>query len=204
MAVSFLTTRVKAPDEDDQSKLYRVLQYVNGLDPAKHVLVLTFDPRNPQIDAYIDASYAPHAHAKSQTGGVVRLDPSAGGLYCTSEKQNLVTKSSTEAEVVGLSNVATQVVYIQNLMKAQGYDMPPAIIYQDNQSAMAMMSNGGATAKLTRHINIRYFWMKDNVERGEVCIKYMPTDDMLADVLTKPLQGEKFRNFVSRLLGADE
>lgn len=113
-----------------------------------------------------------------------------------------MTKSSTEAELVGLSNVASQVIYLQNVVRAQGYNMPPAIVYQDNQSAMAMMRNGSATAKLTRHINIRYFWLKDNVERGEVTIQYMCTTDMLADVLTKPLQGEQFTSMARRLLQA--
>ena len=204
LAVSFLTTRVQAPDEDDAGKLLRVLQYMNGCDAKEHVLVLTFDPHNPQVYAYIDASFAPHAHAKSQTGGVIFLACEGGGVYSTSEKQNIVTKSSTEAELVGLSNVATQVVYIMNLLKAQGYTMPPAIIYQDNMSTMAMIANGSATAKLTRHINIRYFWVKDNVERGEVCIQYMPTEDMVADVLTKPLQGHLFRRLAQRLRTSEE
>jgi hypothetical protein len=91
-----------------------------------------------------------------------------------------------------------------NLLKAQGYTMPPAIIYQDNMSTMAMIANGSATAKLTRHINIRYFWVKDNVERGEVCIQYMPTEDMVADVLTKPLQGHLFRRLAQRLRTSEE
>jgi hypothetical protein len=202
LAVSFLTTRVQAPTLVDASKLVRVLKYLNGLNPREHELVLSFDVRNPQIYAFIDASYAPHAHAKSQTGGVITLGARGGALYCTSEKQSIVTKSSTEAELVGLSNVASQVIYLQNLLRAQGYNMPPAIVYQDNQSAMAMMRNGSATAKLTRHINIRYFWLKDNVERGEVTIQYMCTSDMLADVLTKPLQGEQFTSMARRLVQA--
>ena len=202
LAVSYLTTRVQAPTAVDASKLIRVLKYLNGLDPREHELVLSFNARNPQIYAFIDASYAPDEHAKSQTGGVIALDACGGALYCTSEKQSIVTKSSTEAELVGLSNVASQVIYLQNVVRAQGYNMPPAIVYQDNQSAMAMMRNGSATAKLTRHINIRYFWLKDNVERGEVTIQYMCTTDMLADVLTKPLQGEQFTSMARRLLQA--
>jgi hypothetical protein len=200
LAVSFLTTRVQSPTVVDASKLIRVLKYLKGLDPREHELVLSFNPHKPQIYAFIDASYAPHAHAKSQTGGVITLDARGGAVYCTSEKQSIVTKSSTEAELVGLSNVASQVIFLQNLLRAQGYNMPPAVVYQDNQSAMAMMRNGIATAKLTRHINIRYFWLKDNVERGEVTIQYMCTSDMLADVLTKPLQGEQFTIMARRLL----
>ena len=66
---------------------------------------------------------------------------------------------------------------------------------------MALISKGRATAPKTRHIRLRYFWLKDRVDTGDIVIKYLPTGEMLADVLTKPLQGEAFFWMRDRLLG---
>ncbi len=71
--------------------------------------------------------------------------------------------------------------------------MGPADVFQDNHSTMALAAKGRSTSDRTRHIHIRYFFVKDRVDSGEVSVKYMPTKLMLADILTKPLQGELFR-----------
>jgi hypothetical protein len=66
---------------------------------------------------------------------------------------------------------------------------------------MLLAKNGRASSgKRTRHINIRYFFIADRVKSGEASIEYCPTDEMLADYLTKPLQCAKFRKFRDRIL----
>jgi uncharacterized protein YcgI (DUF1989 family) len=70
------------------------------------------------------------------------------------------------------------------------------IIYRDNQSSMKMETNGKASSgKRTRHFDIKYFYITDLIQRGEVTIEYCPTDDMIADYMTKPLTGWKFKLF---------
>ena len=71
----------------------------------------------------------------------------------------------------------------------QGYQLDAATIYQDNQSTMAMVKKGHSNSERSRHISIRYFFVKDRVDQGEVKIEYKPTGEMVADILTKPLQG---------------
>ena len=69
-------------------------------------------------------------------------------------------------------------------------------MYQDNQSAILLENNGKkSSSKRTRHINIRYYFITDRVKNGELEIEYFPTDDMVADYFTKPLQGKKFLQF---------
>ena len=85
-------------------------------------------------------------------------------------------------------------------MIAQGYKIGPATVYQDNQSTMALVKNGRSKSERTRHIAIRYFFMADRVASGEISVEYMPTGDMLADILTKPLQGALFKRLRNRLL----
>ena len=78
--------------------------------------------------------------------------------------------------------------------------MEAATIFQDNQSTLALLEKGYSNNKRTRHINIRYFYLKSKVDDGEVVLEYMPTDEMIADILTKPLQGEKFIQLRDSLL----
>ena len=70
--------------------------------------------------------------------------------------------------------------------------MPAMTILQDNQSCMALIARGRSGAERTRHIQIRYFWVKERVDKGEAKIEYLRSEDMYANVLTKPLQSAQF------------
>jgi len=75
-------------------------------------------------------------------------------------------------------------------MEAQGFKRKETIIYQDNQRAILLEKNGReSSGKRTRHMNIKYFFIKDRVDKGEITIKFCPTEEMVADHFTKPLQG---------------
>ena len=84
----------------------------------------------------MDASYGVHHDGKSHTGSCVVIGD-VGAVHCRSSKQLIVTKLSTEAELVGLSDSANQGLYIRTFLIAQGYHMPAMTILQDNQSCMA-------------------------------------------------------------------
>jgi hypothetical protein len=105
---------------------------------------------------------------------------------------------------VGVNDTVPQIVWTRNFLQAQGYDMGPSDVYRDNQSAMLLEKNGEASSgRRTRHINIRYLFVTDRVAKGEVIIKYCPTKEMLADFLTKPLQGTPFRQFRDTIMNID-
>ena len=87
-------------------------------------------------------------------------------------------------------------------LEEQGYEVEMSRLYQDNQSAMLLEINGKASSsKRTRHVNIRYFFIKDLVSRGELKVEYCPTDSMVADFFTKPLHGKKFLEFRDIIMG---
>jgi hypothetical protein len=87
-------------------------------------------------------------------------------------------------------------------MEAQGYTVSSNILEQDNQSAIHLATNGRSSAgPKSRHIDIRYFWLKDRIQSGAVHIRHCPTLEMLADFFTKPLQGHLFRFFKAIVLG---
>ena len=150
------------------------------------------------LQAWIDSSFAPHGDAKSHTGLVIALDN--GPIFASSTKQKLVSKSSTEAELIALSDSLSQVIWSREFLIGQGYPIGQTKVNQDNKSTISMIKNGKGSSKRTRHVNIRYFWVKERVDKGEVEISYLQTADMVADILTKPLQGELFRKLRGRLL----
>ena len=195
LPISFLSTRVQSPDTDDWKKLERVLKYLSG---TKEMGIVLRPDDDLSLEAHIDASYGVHEDGKSHSG--MHLSLGLGAFFVKSSKQKIVTKSSTEAELVALSDMCSTVLWSREFLIAQGYDMPPAKVYQDNQSTMALIDKGESHSERTRHIKIRYFWVKDNVDSGDLEIIYQPTDDMIADVLTKPLQGDKFLRMRSLLL----
>jgi hypothetical protein len=195
LAVSFLTTRVQSPDIDDLHKLNRVLKYLNG---SSHLGMILRADEPMQILTYIDASYGVHVDGKSHSGLYVTLG--GGSILSKSTRQKIVTKSSTESELVAQSDFASEAIFFKEFLNAQGIAVPYATIFQDNMSTIAMTSNGISKSDRTRHMNIRYFWTKERVDTGELKITYIPTEDMIADILTKPLQGDKFNELRSKLL----
>ena len=151
---------------------------------------------------YPDAAFAVHKDFKSHTGGVLTLGK--GAVTTISAKQKLNTKSSTEAEVVAVDDVLPQALWTRNFLMEQGYECKTTI-YQDNTSAIQLETNGTeSSSKRTRHINIRYYFIKDNVDKQHVQIMYCPTDDMLGDYPSKPLQGKKFRKQRKALMNLQE
>ena len=197
LAVIFLCTRVSKCTEQDRRKLRRLLEYINGT--IERTYTLGADDMG-KLRAWVDASYAVHPDFKSHTGGVMSLG--RGGIVCKSSKQKLNTKSSTEAEVVGASDYLPNILWVTNFLKEQGYDMVENILEQDNESAIKLETNGRLSAgPRSRHIDIRYFWIKDRTKQAGIKIRHCPTLQMLGDFLTKPLQGSLFRMFRDVILG---
>ena len=196
--VAFPTKRVTKPQGDDMRKLERTIQYIRG----SRDLGLTLQVEDPiVVKCYVDASYGVHQDMKSHTGSAITLGK--GVVYAKSSTQKLTTKSSTEAELVGLSDSANQVLWARHFMRDQGYEDRSAIIFQDNKSTIQLINNGRSNSERTRHIDIRYFFLHDRIKDQQITITYKPTNEMLADMLTKPLQGEQFRAFRNLLLNTN-
>ncbi len=93
---------------------------------------------------------------------------------------------------------------MQNFVEAQGHPVSDSVVYQDNQSAMLLKKNGRASSsKQTRHINIRYFFVTDQIASKEMHVEYCPTKEMLANFFTKPLQGTPFCKFQDEIMNID-
>ena len=198
LPVIFLTTRVTKATEEDLKKLRRVLRYVNGTSDLGLILGADDDGRL-RIITYGDASFGVHADGKSHSGILISLG--RGGIIIKAVKQKIVTKSSTEAELVTLSDAASLTAYQMQFLESLGFPPEPALVYQDNMSTMNLAINGRSNSDRTKHIKLRYFFIKQYLDSGEFELVHCPTDLMIADVLTKPMQGDKFIRLRDLLLG---
>ena len=99
-------------------------------------------------------------------------------------------------ELIAANDLLNSIIWTNYFLEAQGYASTDTAMFQDNKSCMLLHNNGKASSsKRTRHLNIRYYFLSDRIVNGELRVEFCPTDDMVADYFTKPLQGEKFRKF---------
>ena len=125
-----------------------------------------------------------------------------GIINSKSSKQKINTKSSTEAELVGASDFISHTMWTDWFLKGQGYVVKSNIFYQDNQSAILLEKNGrNSCGEKSRHINIRYFFIKDVLKRERITVTHCPTEQMIADYFTKPLQGNLFTTLRDTIMG---
>jgi hypothetical protein len=75
----------------------------------------------------------------------------------------------------------------------------PLVIYQDNKSTITMAKAGRGSFKRSKHIANRYYWIKQFIDSGEIVVEYKPTNEMIADFLTKPMSGPKFADIMMKL-----
>jgi hypothetical protein len=165
-AVAFLTTRVKTPDEDDWGKLKRLLRYIRGT--IYMPLILKADWLNI-VKWWVGASFATHKYCRGHTGGTMSLG--RGSIIGISKKQKINTRSSTEAELVGVDDVAPQMLWTRYFMEEQGMKIDESILNQEEQgmkidesilnqdciSAMILEKNEKeSSSKRTKHIRAGY------------------------------------------------
>ena len=124
-----------------------------------------------------------------------------GAAISQSTGQKVNARSSTEAEIIAVDDGMGIMLWSRGFLEAQGVNVEDNILHQDNQSAILLETNGKASSsKRTRHLNIRHFFVTDQVKQGTLTIKYCPTDQMLADHFTKPVTGAKFQELWTKIM----
>jgi hypothetical protein len=129
-----------SPTEIGQRRLQkkaRAMKYLQGTVDLP--LTLSSDGRG-MLAWWVDASYAVHPDMKGHTGGVLSMGQ--GAVYSTSTRQKLVTRSSTESELVGIQDVMPDILWTKNFLEAQGFSVTETILHQDNQSCILLAKNG--------------------------------------------------------------
>jgi hypothetical protein len=166
-------------------------------------ITLRCDNGIPTIHIFTDAAYGIRSIDRhSQTGVCVMIDSAT--IVARSAKQKLVTKSSTESELVACSDSLVYGIIIRNIFEELNIQHHGVIVHQDNEATIKLITNKKSSTIRTKHISIRYFYIRDRIKSEGITIVHTPTTEMIADILTKPIQGKQFLKLRSMLMNGDK
>ena len=162
-------------------------------------MTLRFTKTPIDIIGYADSDFAgDSSDRKSTTGWLIKLGMNT--ISWKSSKQRLVTLSTTEAEYVAACDATREAMWMQNLLtELQVTNNKSATLHQDNQSAI-FIENNDSVKQRTKHIDIKYHFIREQVQNNKLEIQYCPTAEMTADILAKPLNKTKFTKHRMALL----
>jgi transposase InsO family protein len=195
-AVSILCQKVSAPTDVDLTEAKRILRYLKGTMDWK--LTLGKKQAPDQLIAFTDSDWAEdRVDRKSNTGYLCCL--SGALLAWKSKKQTIVATSSAEAEYIALSTAAKELLWIKRVAKSFGMNQQnPIKVFSDSTSAIAMVVNPKSSSK-SKHIDTKFHHVKDLVAKKIISLEYVPTQQNVADILTKPLGKSKVKQFRASL-----
>ena len=175
-------------NESHLSAVKRVFRYLKG---TMSMGIRYCKSSKWNLVGFSDADWAGNLDDRRSTSGNLFLLSNAPVSW-QSKKQSNVTLSTTEAEYVALSSATQELVWLRRLLSDIGeVFQDPTVLYEDNQGAISVANNPIIHAR-TKHIDIRYHFVREKVEDGTIQLKYCPTDEMIADILTKPLPTQRF------------
>jgi transposase InsO family protein len=171
----------------------RIYRYLIGTKE----LELMYGGEQRGLVGYVDADGASQEHRRAISGYVFMVD--GGAVSWSSKKQELVTLSTAEAEYVAQTHAAKEAIWLRRLLTEIFHPIDsPTTLFSDSKSAIALAQDGHYHAR-TKHIDIRYHFIRYIIEAGTIKLVYCPTNDMTADTLTKALPSVKAKHFAAAL-----
>jgi hypothetical protein len=175
-----------APTKPQWEAVQYALRYLNGTRD----LGISFGGSSSILEMFVDADHAGADDRKSRTGWAARR--LGGPLSWSSAKQSVVALSTCESEYNAGADAAKEALHLRQLMVDFGSELVCVPIHIDNQSALAVIGNIETSRKL-KHIDVRYHFMRDRVQKKHVRFEYVSTDLNVADFFTKVAPVLKFR-----------
>ncbi len=197
-AVSKVSEHLKNPTEKDWITVKRILRYLKGTQEIG--LVFGGSEAKRDLEGWADADWAGDAKSRlSRTGYVFKI--AGGAISWSSKKQASIALSTAEAEYVSGCLGTQEAVWLRRFIEGLGEKLNTPILNMDNQGAIALGKNP-VHHNRTKHIDIKYHFIREKVLNGEIDLRYCPTQDMIADTLTKALAKPSFKKF-SQMMGLD-
>jgi len=173
----------------------RIMRYLKGTMDLK----LCLGGKEVSLRGYCDADWGGDANERRSTTGYVFF-VGVGAISWNCKRQPTIALSTTEAEYMATSQCTKEAIWLRKLMADVGLVQDGAtIIMCDNQGCIALAKNPTHHSR-TKHIDIQHHFIREKLESGEIGLKYCPTQDMVADVLTKALAKERHQN-LTRSMG---
>lgn len=194
-AVSILSRFQSCATERHWSGLKRVLRYLRGTTE----LYMLFDAHedNVALQGYADADFAKQFDdRKSNSGHIFQV---FGNMVSwATKRQQTVSLSSTEAEFVSLCNAAKEGIWLSSLLGEMGIATGTFTIYEDNVPCISIAEEPREHQR-SKHIDIKYMFLRDMIQAKKLRVKYVPTSEQLADIFTKPLGRQQFEKILEFL-----
>ena len=171
----------------------RIFRYLKGT----RELWLSYGSREIELEGYADADGSMMEDRKAVSGYAFIIN--GGAVSWSAKSQEIISLSTTESEYVAATYAAKEALWLRSLIyEVFGKSLPPTTLFSDNQSAIALAKEHQYHAR-TKHIDIRFHFIRWIIEEGKVRLVYCPTKDMVADVFTKALPSPKVKHFASAL-----
>jgi hypothetical protein len=201
-SMSLLSSRTHCLTKHDFELLNKLLGYMNSTMDLRLVL----RPKSLDLCAFSDASYALHKNSMVGQSGIIisfgPLDSTYNGLIISkSVKQKSVAKSTFEAELIALNETCDEVLWLRRFTsEIRGISfIKPSAIYVDNLPTINAITKENSNAKRRKHMDVRYFFMREHIKNGNIELKHIDSEYNIADFNTKILSGGlfyKFRNLI--------
>ena len=189
-AVTLLARFSNSPGRTHWEAVKQIFRYLVG---TKH-MALTYGMTSGGLIGYTDADGMSQPDRRAISGYAFLYN--GGAVSWSSKHQELVALSTTEAEYVAATHAAKEAMWIHSFLSDLFGDSSPTTLFCDNQSAISLAHNDQFHAR-TKHIDIRFHFIRWIVEEGKIKLLYCPTDSQVADVLTKALPSTKAKHFAS-------
>ena len=194
-SVSYLSRHMANPIPSHKSAVKRVFRYLKGSQNLELVFLGELQP----LQGYTDSSYADDKNTRRSTSGYL-FHMGSGAISWSSKRQSTVALSSCEAEYIAETQAAKEAIWLRRLLQEMllQENPSPTTIFADNQGAIALAKNPQFHAR-TKHIDTNVHFVREKQAEGVITLEYIPTEQQLADGLTKPLPREPFQRFRSSL-----
>ena len=174
----------------------KVIKYCSGT--KNHGLLYQRDNnKEMKIEVFCDSGYGTGTNRRSISGIIIKLNGNV--VSWASKRQDVVAQSTVEAEYIAMALAIKNLLWIIQLLHELGLRVElPVEVNEDNQGTIQLAKNPIISTR-SKHIDIRYHLIRDVLRQGYITIKYCPTDQMDADIMTKPLPKDTFIKFKQRL-----
>ncbi|XP_072401556.1 uncharacterized protein [Diabrotica undecimpunctata] len=195
-SVTYLSQFNKTHTKEHWLAAKRVLRYLKGT----RTVGINYRKSNVSLSGFVDSDWANNSSDRKSFYGFI-FSLAGGPISWECQKQRTLALSSTEAKYIGITEAAKESLYLTYLCKEifennvnckflfEGF---PMVIFNDNQSAIKLSENQ-VYHKRTKHIHVKYHFIREKVANNDIQLKYMSTNEMVADMLTKSLNSKKLQ-----------
>lgn len=192
-SVNFFSRYQGSQNETLWKNLKRVLRYIKG---TINLCLVFRKSRGQTVTCFADADYGSGEDRKSTSGFLIQIH--GNSVLWGTKRQNSVALSSTEAEYVALATAASELLWVENLLNDLGMSWTnPLLIYEDSQACIKLLSRW--EHKRLKHVDIKYNFIRDLVEKNRIEVQYINTKEQLADIFTKALPRDSHEKFCQKL-----